>query len=80
MYLDVEKRVEVGYDDMLVLHLTPHVLDGVDGRLVVWLRAAAEGQLFHPEAAHLKERVEHQPGQLDRFYLWHTELGERADY
>lgn len=71
-HLNVEERVEVGDDDVFVLHLAPHVLDGVDGRLVIGLRAAAEGQLLHPHNAHLKERVEHQPRQLDRFYLWHT--------
>lgn len=50
---------------MLVLHLAPHVLDGVDGRFVVRLWAAAVRQLLHPEAAHVEQRVEHQPGQFD---------------
>lgn len=68
-HLDVKERVEIGDNDVLVLHLAPHVLDGVDGRLVVRLRAAAEGQLLHPHAAHLEEGVEDQPRQLDRFYL-----------
>lgn len=49
---------------MFVLHLPPHVLDGVDRCFIVWLWSAAEGQLFHPQAADLKEPVEHQPGQL----------------
>lgn len=69
VYLKVEERVEVGDDDVLVLHLPPHVLDGVDGRLVVRLRSAVEGQLLHPQAARLKESVEHQPGQLHRLQL-----------
>lgn len=68
-HLDIEERVEVWDDDVFVLHLAPHVLDGVDGRLVIGLRAAAEGQFLHPQAAHLEERVEHQPRQLDRFNL-----------
>lgn len=68
-HLDVKECVEIRDDDVFVLHLAPHVLDGVDGRLVVRLWAAVEGQLLHPQAAHLKEGVEHQPCQFDRFYL-----------
>lgn len=68
-HLDVKERVEIGDNNVFVFHLAPHVLDGVDGRLIVRLRAAAEGQLLHPQAAHLKEGVEHQPCQFDRFYL-----------
>lgn len=64
MYLKIEECVEVRDDDVFVLHLPPHVLDGVDRCFIVWLWSAAEGQLFHPQAADLKEPVEHQPGQL----------------
>lgn len=49
---------------MFVLHLAPHVLDGVYGGFIVGQRTATEGKLLHPQAAHLKESVEHQPGQL----------------
>lgn len=40
---------------MLVFHFPPHILDGVDGRLIVavWLRL--EGEFFHPVAADLME-------------------------
>lgn len=69
VYLHVEECVEVGDDDVLVLHLAPHVLDGVDGSFIVRLWAAAERQLLQPEAAHLKQSVKHQPGQLHRLYL-----------
>lgn len=69
IYLDIEEGVEVGDDDVLVLHLAPHVLDGVDGRFVVRLWATAKGQLLQPEAAHLEERVEHQPGELHGLQL-----------
>lgn len=68
-YLNIEECVEVWDDDMLVLHLAPHVLDGVDGRLVIRLRTAAEGQLLQPEAARLKQPIKHQPGQLHRLHL-----------
>lgn len=68
-HLDIKERVEIGDNDVFVLHLAPHVLDGVDGSLVVRLWAAAEGQFLHPQAAHLKKGVEHQPCQFDRFYL-----------
>lgn len=68
-YLNVEQRVEVGDDDVLVLHLAPHVLDGVDGGFVVRLRATAEGQLLQPQAAGLEESVEDQAGQLHRLQL-----------
>lgn len=54
---------------MLVLHLAPHVLDGVDGRLIIWLWTAAEGELLQPEAARLKQSIKHQPGQLHRLHL-----------
>ena len=64
IYLNVEECVEVRDDDMLVLHLAPHVLDGVDGSFVVWLWAAVEGQLLQPEAAHLEQSIKHQPGQI----------------
>lgn len=53
-HLDVKECVEIRDNDVFVLHLAPHVLDGVDRRLIVRLRAAAEGQLLHPQAAHLK--------------------------
>ena len=68
--LDVEEGVEVGDDDMLVLHLAPHVLDGVDGGLVVGRGAAAVREVLHPRVAHLKQPVEHQPRQLHRVHLW----------
>lgn len=69
LYLNIEERVEVGDDDVLVLHLPPHVFDGVDRCFIVRLRSAVEGQLLHPQAAHFKESVEHQPGQLHRLQL-----------
>lgn len=69
IYLDVEERVEVWDDDVFVLHLAPHVLDGVDGRFVVRLWTAAERQLLLPEAARLKEFVKHQPGQRHRLHF-----------
>lgn len=68
-YLKVEECVEVRDDDVLILHLAPHVLDGVNGGFVVWLWTAAERQLLHPEAAHLKQSVKHQPGELHRLHL-----------
>lgn len=67
-HLDIKECVEIGDNDVFVLHLAPHVLDGVDGRLVVRLWAATEGQFLHPQAAYLKEGVEHQPRQFDCFY------------
>ncbi len=69
IYLNVKECVEVGDDDMLVLHLAPHVLDGVDGSFVVRLWTAVERQLLQPHAAHLKQSVEHEPGQLHRLQL-----------
>lgn len=69
VYLNIEECVEVRDDDMLVLHLAPHVLDGMDRRFVVGLWTTAEGKLLQPEAAHLKESVKNQPGQLYRFDL-----------
>lgn len=69
IYLDVEERVEIGDDNVFVLHLAPHVLDGVDGRFVVRLWTAAERQLLLPEAASLKQSVEHQPGQRHRLHF-----------
>lgn len=69
IHLDLEECVKVGDDDMLVLHLAPHVFDGVDRSFIVWLWTAVEGKLLQPEAAHLKESVKHQPGQLHRLDL-----------
>lgn len=68
-YLDIEECVEVGDDDVFVLHLASHVLDGVDGCFVVWLRAAAERQLLLPEAAGLIQSVKDHPGQLHSLHL-----------
>lgn len=61
-YLDVEERVEVWDDDVFVLHLAPHVLDGVNGRFIVRQRTAVEGELLQPEAAHLKQYIKHESG------------------
>lgn len=68
-YLNIEECVEVRDDDVLVLHLAPHVLDGVDGRLIIWLWTTAEGELLQPEAARLKQSIKHQPGQLHRLHF-----------
>lgn len=38
---------------MLVLHLPAHVLDGVDGGLVVAVGLGLQGEIFHPAAADL---------------------------
>lgn len=55
LYLKVEEHVEVWNADMLVFHFPPHILDGMDGRLIiaVWLRL--EWEFFHPVAADLME-------------------------
>ena len=80
--LDVEEGVEVRDDDVLVLHLAAHVLDGVDGGLVVGRGPAAVREVLHPRVAHLKQPVEHQPGQLHGVELWGahtTSLVNRVD-
>jgi hypothetical protein len=68
-YLYVEESVEVGDDDMFVLHLAAHVFDGVDGSLVVGLRAAAVREVFQPQAACFTQFVENEPGKCHRLNL-----------
>jgi hypothetical protein len=68
-YLYVEEGVEVGNDDVFVLHLAAHVFDGVDGGLVVGLRAAAVREVFQPQAACFTQLIEDEPGKGHRLNL-----------
>lgn len=58
-YLKVEEHVEVWDADVLVFHLPAHVLDGVDGCLVVAVGLRLQRKVFHPVAADLVQFAEH---------------------
>lgn len=58
-YLKVEEHVEVWDADVLVFHLPAHILDGVDGRLVVAVGLRLEWKVFHPVAADLVQFAKH---------------------
>lgn len=62
--LQVEEHVEVRDDDVPVLHLAPHVLDGVDGGLVVSLRAASWGKPLQPHTACLTQLIKDQASKF----------------
>lgn len=62
--LQVEEHVEVRDDDVPVLHLAPHVLDGVDGGLVVSLRAASWGKPLQPHTARLTQLIKDQASKF----------------
>lgn len=68
-YLQVEKCVKVRDDDVSVFHFAPHVFNGVDGRLVVGLRAASRRETLQPHAACLTQLIKHQTSQLHRLDL-----------
>lgn len=69
-HLEVEEHVEVRDADVLVLHLPAHVLDGVDGGLVVAVGLGLQGEILHPVAADLVQFAVNQTGQLHRLDLW----------
>lgn len=64
VYLQVEERVKVRDDDMPVFHLAPHVFNGVDGGLVVGLRAASRWETLQPHAARLTQLIKDQTSQF----------------
>lgn len=68
-YLEMEERVEVGDDDVPVLHLAAHVLDSMDGGLVVGLRAASLWETLQPHAACLAQLIKDQASQFHCLYL-----------
>lgn len=63
-YLQVEERVKVGYDDVPVFHLAAHVFNGMDGGLVVGLRAASRREALQPHATCLTQLIEDQTSQF----------------
>lgn len=63
-YLQVEERVKVGYDDVPVFHLAAHVFNGMDGGLVVGLRAASRRETLQPHATCLTQLIEDQTSQF----------------
>lgn len=54
-YLKVEEHVEIWDADVLVFHLPAHILDGMDGCLVVTVGLWLEWKVFHPVAADLMQ-------------------------